>query len=182
MDERERGTARSVLDMFRVSLSPDWREEQPEAGQEATPTAVASSPAMASPQVAASGEESSEDLLRTLASFRDRCRKGVSALLPKPAPCRPRKKKTPPPRVRWSGRLAGRFAAGTPIKRQQRALMLQLGIARAREVIGDEVMQAYLDLFKSPLSDDNISAILALFGWQPETLPMEATAVDGVID
>jgi hypothetical protein len=44
---------------------------------------------------------------------------------------------------------------GTPIK-QQRALMIHLGIAHEEEVIGDETLEAYL----------------ALFGWQPDALPL----------
>ena len=60
--------------------------------------------------------------------------------------------------------------------------MLQLGIAREGERIDDEALRAYLRLFDKPLCREHIEAILALFGWQPEALPMEAFAVDGVVD
>jgi hypothetical protein len=68
--------------------------------------------------------------------------------------------------------VAGRFAAGTPIKQQQKSLMLQLGIARAGEVIGDEALEAYLSYFKKPMSEEDLTACLALFGWLPSALPI----------
>lgn len=50
--------------------------------------------------------------------------------------------------------------------------MVQLGIAREGEVIGDEAMRAYLDLFSRPLQQSHIAAIVGLFGWQAEVLPL----------
>jgi hypothetical protein len=106
------------------------------------PAAAATSPQVAAVAPTSRGlapsSSTSADLDLRLASFRDRCRQQRAALLPKPAPKRPRKKRVPPSVVRRSRRVAGRFAAGTPIKQQQRSLMLQLGIAREGEVIGDE--------------------------------------------
>lgn len=34
-------------------------------------------------------------------------------------------------------------------------------------------MQAYVDLFATPLSDAHIAAVLALFGWEPSVLPLQ---------
>lgn len=56
--------------------------------------------------------------------------------------------------------------------------MLQLGIAREGEAIGDDAMQAYLDLFSCPLQQEHIAAIVGLFGWQAEVLPL-GRIVDG---
>jgi hypothetical protein len=68
--------------------------------------------------------------------------------------------------------VAGRFALGTPVSRQQKALMLQLGLAREGEVIDDVALQAYVELFYKPLTQQHISACLALFGWLPEVDPV----------
>jgi hypothetical protein len=68
--------------------------------------------------------------------------------------------------------VAGRFALGTLVSRQKKALMLQLGLAREGEVIGDVALQAYLELFSKPMTQQHISACLALFGWLPEVDPM----------
>ena len=59
--------------------------------------------------------------------------------------------------------------------------MVQLGVAREGEVIGEEALQAYISLFDEPLTEERIAAILALFGWQPDALPLEAEAVDGLV-
>lgn len=56
------------------------------------------------------------------------------------------------------------------MKSQQRTLMVQLGIAREGEVIGDEAMQAYLELFSKPLQQARIAAIVGLFGWLADVL------------
>lgn len=114
----------------------------------------------------------SADLDMRLASFCDRCRQQRAALLPKSATKRPHKKRASPSVVRRSRRVAGRFAVGTPIKQQQKFLMLQLGIARKGEVIGDEALQAYLSYFKKPMSEGDLTACLALFGWLPSALPL----------
>jgi hypothetical protein len=79
--------------------------------------------------------------------------------------------------VRRSGRIRGRFAAGTPIRQQQRTLITRLGIAREGEVIGDEALDAYLDLFARPLRQQHIDVVLRLFGWQPDALPMSDDAI-----
>jgi hypothetical protein len=68
--------------------------------------------------------------------------------------------------------VAGRFALGMPIKQQQKTLMLQLGIAREGEVIGDEALPAYLKFFNKPMTEESLVASLALFGWIPEVLPL----------
>lgn len=53
-------------------------------------------------------------------------------------------------------------------------------MANEAEVITDEALQMYADLFAKPLNDDHIAAILALFGWETSALPLqeEATEVD----
>ena len=74
--------------------------------------------------------------------------------------------------VRRSSRHRGKFAAGTPVKRQQRELITRLQIAREGETIRDEALNAYLDLFRQPLPQKHIDVILSLFGWMPEALPL----------
>jgi hypothetical protein len=74
--------------------------------------------------------------------------------------------------VRRSRRIGGRFAAGTPVRQQQHTLITRLGIAREGEVIGDEALDAYLDLFSRPLRQQHIDVVLRLFGWQPDALPL----------
>ena len=56
--------------------------------------------------------------------------------------------------------------------------MLQLGIAREGEAIGEDALQAYLDLFLRPLQQEHITAIVGLFGWQTKVLPL-GRVVDG---
>jgi hypothetical protein len=109
---------------------------------------------------------------RDFASFRDSCRRPISPVLPRPSArrCRPRKTYTGP--VRRSRRIGGCFAAGTPIRQQQRTLITRLGLAREGETIGDEALDAYLDLFARPLRQQHIDVVLRLFGWQPDALPL----------
>jgi hypothetical protein len=59
--------------------------------------------------------------------------------------------------------------------------MVQLGIAREGEVIGDEALEAYIDLFSKPLPQQHIAACLALFGWTPETSPLVDDVEDTVV-
>jgi hypothetical protein len=109
--------------------------------------------------------------------FRSSCRRPISPILPRPPTrrCRPRKVYSGP--VRRSRRIGGRFAAGTPIRQQQRTLISQLGLAHEGEVIGDEALDAYLDLFVRPLRQQHIDVILRLFGWQPDALPLSDEAL-----
>ena len=39
-------------------------------------------------------------------------------------------------------------------------------------MIGDEALEAYLDLFARPLMQAHIKVILGLFVWQPDILPL----------
>jgi hypothetical protein len=50
--------------------------------------------------------------------------------------------------------------------------MVQLGLARENEVIGDEALEAYLRYFERPMPPEDLTACLALFGWLPEALPL----------
>jgi hypothetical protein len=59
--------------------------------------------------------------------------------------------------------------------------MLQLGIAREGEVIGDEALEAYLSYFKKPMSEGDLTACLALFGWLPSALPLAGVEEDLVV-
>ena len=56
--------------------------------------------------------------------------------------------------------------------------MMQLGIAREGEMIGDEAMQAYMQLFSRPLQQSHIAAIVGLFGWQADVLPLGRATED----
>jgi hypothetical protein len=66
---------------------------------------------------------------------------------------------------------------GTPIRQQQRTLITRLGLAREGEAIGDEALDAYLDLFARPLRQQHIDVVLRLFGWQPDALPLSNEAL-----
>jgi hypothetical protein len=79
--------------------------------------------------------------------------------------------------VRRSRRIRGCFAAGTPIRQQQRTLIARLRLAREGEVIGDEALDTYLDLFARPLRQQHIDVVLRLFGWQPDALPLSDEAL-----
>ncbi|KAM0900768.1 hypothetical protein ACQ4PT_020419 [Festuca glaucescens] len=183
------------LSYFTVELTPVSQEEC------SMPLAVVPSvgpPAVAPTQVVSRGlgqagttahdpgsshltPSASTDIDLKLVTFRERCWLKKAALLPRPAPRKPMKKRVPPSVVRQSSRVAGRFALGTPtpIKRQQKLLMIQLGIAREGEHIGDEALQAYIDYFdKKPMTEEDLAACLALFGWLPATMPL-AREVDG---
>jgi hypothetical protein len=83
--------------------------------------------------------------------------------------------------VRRSRRVAGRFTAGSPVSRQQKALIYQLGIAREGEVIGEEALQTYLRFFEQPLTEQHVAAVLALFGWTPQALPLAEADGDEIV-
>ncbi|KAM0901712.1 hypothetical protein ACQ4PT_019792 [Festuca glaucescens] len=195
-DDRFQG---SPLSMFTVELTPALsqvaRTVEVEEGKivedaAATETVAASpgappdlagglvvgsgaSPSLEMSQAVASVASGSTDLRCGLAAFREKCRSKKAAFLPRPMPRKTRKMRPPPSVVSRSARVAGRFAPGAPIKPQQRTLMLQLGIAREGEVIGDEALQAYLRYFdEKPMMADHLAACLALFGWHPDVLPV----------
>lgn len=148
-DRPEPASPTSVLDNFWVSLSPEPPERELPPSQEA----------LQIPQPGAS--DSTVDVQQTIAAFRDRCRKTVTPLLPRPKVRKPQKKRTPPETVRRSNRIAGRFGLGASIKQQQQTLMVQLGIAHEGE--------------------ERLAAVLAIFGWHPDALPLEADDVDGLV-
>ncbi|KAM0922154.1 hypothetical protein ACQ4PT_006379 [Festuca glaucescens] len=159
--------------MFTVELSraspPEAQGVEVEEGEivEATPSRPQPEARPALPSTPTGS--SSVDTDCALAAFRERCRSRKAALLPRPVARKPRGK-------RW----AGHFAPGTPIKQQQKTLMIQLEIAREGEVIGEEALQAYLRYFKEkPMTTEHLTACLDLFGWQPSVLP---TVEDGDVD
>ncbi|KAM0821603.1 hypothetical protein ACQ4PT_072078 [Festuca glaucescens] len=58
--------------------------------------------------------------------------------------------------------------------------MIQLEIAREGEVISEETLQAYLRYFEEkPMTAENLTACLALFGWLLDVLPV---VEDGDVD
>ncbi|CAM0957412.1 unnamed protein product [Alopecurus aequalis] len=104
-------------------------------------------------------------------AFRASYQKAISPVLHKPIR-RSRKKRILSGPVRRSSRHGGKFAPGTPVRRQQKELIRKLGIAREGERIGDEALEAYLDLFARPMQQQHIDVVLSLFGWQPDALPL----------
>jgi hypothetical protein len=57
--------------------------------------------------------------------------------------------------------------------------MVQLGIAREGEIIGDKALNAYIDLFTRPFCSQHLDVVLHLFGWTPEDLQL---SVDALVD
>uniref|UniRef100_A0ACD5Y5Q2 Uncharacterized protein n=1 Tax=Avena sativa TaxID=4498 RepID=A0ACD5Y5Q2_AVESA len=156
-DLNQAESPRSMLDMFDAfsvclsSVDADSRQQrEPEAVVPVATSVVARSPT----------------------SFRESCKKPINSVLSRPVAkrCRNKGKYTGP--VRRSGRIRGRFAAGTPIRQQQLTLITRLGIAREGEVISDEALDAYLDLFARPLRQQHIDVVLRLVGWIPDALPL----------
>ncbi|KAM0841940.1 hypothetical protein ACQ4PT_058691 [Festuca glaucescens] len=151
------GSPRSVLEYFLVSISPVVK------GLPTGPTAV---------------ESVSLGMGQDFACFRSSCRKPISPVLGRPVKqCRKKKVYLGP--VRRSRRIRGRFAQGTPIRQQQRTLMTRLGIAREGEVIGDDALDAYLDLFARPFRQQHLDVVLHLFGWTSDDL---LTASDAPVE
>ena len=50
-------------------------------------------------------------------------------------------------------------------------------MAHEGEVISEEALRMYVDLFSRPLSDAHIVAILALFGWESPAMPLASEVV-----
>lgn len=90
---------------------------------------------------------------------------------------RPRQKRPPVGSPRRSVRIAKGKTASTATKQQQ-VLIRKLCLANEGEVIGDEALKMYVELFSRPLSDAHIAAVLALFGWEPSVLPMVELPVE----
>ncbi|KAM0917391.1 hypothetical protein ACQ4PT_009556 [Festuca glaucescens] len=183
--EKTRHSFGKPLSMFTVVLTSPEREEGeivelPEEGEivEQPPTAC-SLPPVANTHSSTPPSSSSDDMLLRLASFRDRCRARRQALLPRSVPKPPRKRRALPSMVRRSRRVAGRFATCTPIKQQQKTIMVQLGIAHEGEIIDDATLDAYLRFFDKPVTERDLAACLALFGWLPSALPPAGDDVEG---
>ncbi|KAM0911173.1 hypothetical protein ACQ4PT_013676 [Festuca glaucescens] len=150
----QRSFPRSAFEVFPVSISPS------DKGFGVGPRAV---------------DFVKEGMGQDLALFRDACKRPISPVLGRPARrCRQKKIYSGP--VRRSGRIRGRFVASTPIRQQQRALMVKLGIAHEGETIGDEALDAYLDLFSRPFRPQHLDVVLRLFGWTSEDLPLSTDA------
>lgn len=99
-------------------------------------------------------------------------------MLPIPPPCSPvvrkggRLQRPAPKPVCRSARVAQRRRAGSSVSRQQKLLISRLSLANEGETIGDEALAAYIRLFEKPLSSEHMAAIVALFGWEPDLLPL----------
>lgn len=100
--------------------------------------------------------------------FRAETRQPTAPLLPRPTP---RQKPDPsglhPQEARRSVRVAKRRAGDGTIPVQQCELIRRLGRAHEGEMIGDDALQVYINLFAQPLTPQQIAAILSLFGWEP---------------
>ena len=82
---------------------------------------------------------------------------------------------------RRSVRLAKGAGRSTATTKQQQVIIRKLCLAHEGDTIGDEALQAYIRLSDNLLTDGQIAAILALFGWESPAAPMlgEVEAVDG---
>lgn len=93
-------------------------------------------------------------------------RKSLSPILPRPANRAPANQNRNPRKKRRldiTPRQSARIAKHTATKQQQ-VLIRKLCLAHEGEIISDEALQMYVDLFSRPLSDAHIAAVLALFG------------------
>ncbi|KAM0906934.1 hypothetical protein ACQ4PT_016466 [Festuca glaucescens] len=61
------------------------------------------------------------------------------------------------------------------------AALASAGIAHEGEVIGEEALEAYLSYFEKTMSEDDLTAYLALFGWLPSALPLAGDEEDVVV-
>lgn len=53
-------------------------------------------------------------------------------------------------------------------------LISRLGLACEGEQISEGDLENYIRLFERPLSQEHLNAILAIFGWTPDALPLMA--------
>uniref|UniRef100_A0ACD5Z5Q7 Uncharacterized protein n=1 Tax=Avena sativa TaxID=4498 RepID=A0ACD5Z5Q7_AVESA len=151
------GSPRSVLnafDTFPVCLSSVDAETEQQYGPEAVDF------------------EAARGQARSPAAFPDACKRPINSVLSRPVAKRGQCKKRYSGPVRRSGRIRGRFDPAIPIRQHQLTLITRLEIAREGELIGDEVLNAYLDLFARPLRQLHIDVVLRLFGWMPDALPL----------
>ena len=66
--------------------------------------------------------------------------------------------------------------------KQQQVIIRKLCLAHEGEVISEEALRMYVDLFNRPLSDEHIAAVLALFGWEsPSALLLDTPQVVGAM-
>lgn len=119
-----------------------------------------------------------------LARFRSGCRRAVDAVLPAPPPRSPvlrRRRPQAAGQLRRSVRVASRRAPASSVKRWQRLLISRLGLACEGEQISEGDLENYIRLFERPISQEHLNAILAIFGWTPDALPiMAGEAQDGL--
>nr|BDI54638.1 retrotransposon protein, putative, unclassified [Triticum aestivum] len=80
---------------------------------------------------------------------------------------RPRKKRMLEATPRRSERIAKHGAS-----KQQQVLIRKLCLAHEGEVISEEALRMYVELFNRPLSEAHIAAVLALFGWESPPTPL----------
>lgn len=149
------------------SLNP---ERTPDTAMVFFPVSVTPVGSQGSEAEAVEGEREAA-LEREVETFRASYQRPISPVLNRPIR-RSRKKRILTGPVRRSSRNCGKFAPGTPVRRQQKELIRRLGIAREGERIGDEALEAYMDLFARPLQQRHIDVVLSLFGWQPDALPL----------
>ena len=77
-------------------------------------------------------------------------------------------------------RRSARIAKHATTKQQQ-VLIRKLCLAHEGEVISEEALRMYVDLFSRPLSDAHIAAMLALFGWESPTSPLMEEAAEAAV-
>lgn len=128
----------------------------------------------------------SEAALR-LDTFCSSVRQALSPLLPTPtshappkATCTRQHRQLVTTTPRRSVRLAKGLGRASNATKQQQIIIRRLCLAHEGDQIGDEALEAYVHLFDNPLTDGQIAAILALFGWESPASPLQDVEVDPV--
>ncbi|KAJ1257223.1 hypothetical protein BS78_K172400 [Paspalum vaginatum] len=100
-----------------------------------------------------------------------RITKPVEQLLPRPMILKREGEKHVPPSVpRRSRRVAGvkPCSPGPVVTAAQRKVIKSLGLSNEKELIDQKAQDDYSKLFEKPLTDVDLAALAAIFGWQSD--------------